>query len=121
MSRFRFRPPTGASCGPTIAIMRQASILNLILAGVWLGMALVAFAQPHLDPGGREWVIPVFDWEIPVSWVALAFCIYNLVRWAAMQRSTPKSKPAPPPVDTRIQPSDPQWDFSRPGPRDEAK
>jgi len=96
-------------------------MLNLILAGVWLGLALLAFAQPHLNPGGQEWVIPVFDWVIPVSWAALAFFAYNLIRWAASQRHQSTTKPRPRPAETRIKSSDPQWDFSSQPPADESK
>lgn len=96
-------------------------MLNLVLAGVWLGLALLAFAQPHLNPGGREWIIPVFDWEVPVSWAALVLFAYNLVRWGASQRQRPKpSRPARP-AETRIKASDPQWDLSQSNPRDNEK
>lgn len=97
-------------------------MINLILAGVWLGLALLAFAQPHLNPGGREWTIPVFDWSLPVSWLALGFFGYNLVRWGAGQRRRPpKPSPAPRQHQPQREPSDPQWDFSQSNPHDESK
>jgi len=49
-------------------------MLNLILAMIWglFGAWAIGFStRPLLFPGT----------EIPVGWLALALCVYNLVRW----------------------------------------
>jgi hypothetical protein len=56
-------------------------MLYVILSLIWLGLAVVAFAMPWLDPHGRPWTFP--GTNISLGWVALAFFGYNVARWYA--------------------------------------
>jgi hypothetical protein len=54
-------------------------MIYLVLATLWLALAVTAFLLPHLNPNVRPWTIPTTD--ISIGWLALAFLIYNLARW----------------------------------------
>jgi hypothetical protein len=54
-------------------------MINLVLAFLWLCVALTAFLLPHFNPDGPPWTIPGSN--ISIGWLALAFLIYNLARW----------------------------------------
>jgi len=55
------------------------SVINLVLATVWLGLAAAAFILPSVHPEGRSWTVP--NTSISIGWVALVFCGYNMARW----------------------------------------
>jgi hypothetical protein len=84
-------------------------MFHLVLAGIWLGLAVFAFLQP----GGQEWVIP--NTSISIGWIALAFFAYNVIRWRSsrgpMQRPTTWQ---PRHDDGAKKPIDPALDFSDP-------
>ncbi len=96
--------------------MRQ---INLILAVVWAGMALVVF---FVDPsGGKRPGIPV-----SIGWLGILFALYNLVRWWGLQvsgnqtvpgRSDWKRPPTRRPGDDRD--PDPTFMFDDPPPPEE--
>jgi hypothetical protein len=85
-------------------------MLHLVLAAIWLGLAVFAFLQPHLNPG-QEWVIP--NTSISIGWIALAFFVYNVIRWRASRPAVPQH-PAWQPRPEDKKPTDPALDFSDP-------
>ncbi len=87
-------------------------MINLVLAGVWLGVAVMAFLQT----GGQEWVIP--NTSIEIRWLALALFVYNLVRYGMSQAYRRRAAAPPLPEPPRHQPTDSQFDFSDPRPGD---
>jgi hypothetical protein len=58
----------------------MSSLLNLILALIWLVAGLVVFSLPWLSPGTRPPTI--LDTGISLGWAFLVMVLYNLVRWA---------------------------------------
>ena len=87
-------------------------MIYLVMAVVWLGVAVAAFLLPRLNPNGPPWTIPNTD--ISVGWMALVFLVYNLARWWTnrKQQSPDRrylrliNRPSPPkdePPDTRFQ------------------
>ena len=65
-------------------------MVNLILAFIWLGIAVTAFVMPRIRPDGNPWTI--LDTGISIGWVAVAFFVYNVIRWWA---SGAKPEPRP--------------------------
>jgi hypothetical protein len=88
-------------------------MIYLMLAALWLGLALTAFLVPYFKP----WTIPNTD--ISVGWLALAFLLYNLARWWTTRRKQPPDRRLLHPSTRhfpRDEPPDPQFQF-----RDESK
>ena len=54
-------------------------MIYLLLAVLWLGLALTAFLMPVLKPDGPTWTIP--NTNISYGWVALAFLFYDVAHW----------------------------------------
>jgi hypothetical protein len=66
-------------------------LLYLLMALIWLSLAMVAFTAPG------NWSIPRTD--MSVGWLALLFFAYNVIRWSVrrtgiISRSSLLSRPA---------------------------
>jgi hypothetical protein len=86
-------------------------LLYLVMALAWLSLALVAFVIPRLNPDGQPWTIM----DIPVSWIAVVLCVYNLIHWWARRHRHPDRRllrPTPPRPVHPEQPPDPNFNFT---------
>jgi hypothetical protein len=65
-------------------------MINLFLALVWLvlGVALIAY---HAWTGDERFRLPLFG-GISGGWLAVALCMYNLVRWWSILSGTSSRK-----------------------------
>jgi hypothetical protein len=91
-------------------------MIYLMMAVLWVGVALTAFLMPHFKPDGPAWTFPNTD--ISVGWVALVFLIYNLARWWTSRAQKPADRRLLRPVRRHApsdETSDPRFQF-REGP-----
>jgi hypothetical protein len=88
-------------------------VLYIVMALVWLSLAILAFVMPRLDPDGNPWTIP--NTEISIGWVGLFFFGYNLARWwATRKRQTDRRllRPTPARLLHPERPADPNLNFT---------
>ena len=91
-------------------------MIYLLMAVLWLGLALTAFLMPHVKPDGPAWTLP--NTNISVGWLALVFLVYNLARWWTTRVQKPRDRRLLRPVPRHApkeEPPDPQFHF-REGP-----
>jgi hypothetical protein len=89
------------------------NVLYLVMAMVWLTLALAAFVMPHINPDGNPWTIP--NTQISAGWIGLLFFGYNMARWwGTRRRETDRRllRPTPARPVHPEQPPDPNFNFS---------
>jgi hypothetical protein len=58
-------------------------MINLLLAAIWLVLALGLLAWPWLT-GGPPFKLKILDRQVWAVWPVLVVCAYNLIRWWSM-------------------------------------
>ncbi len=88
-------------------------MIYLVMAILWLGLAVTAFLMPHIKPDGPTWTIP--NTNISVGWLALAFLVYNLTKWWSSKKQKPPDRRLLRPSarhNPNEEPPDPRFQFT---------